>query len=174
MHVDSHQRGTSLAHSSGCIRNMWRRCLLRTSAGFRPLRWRETSRRNFPMPRMAAIVEEVDGTSAERAHASTGPSIPSPRGAQKMSWAGRDVGCGRVTEADVGSTFTLAGWVHRYRNLGGVCFLDVRDSSGLLQVLCSLSLCSITFQNKLDQTFSPCRTVNLRNVLCYHCRVLSL
>ena len=36
-----------------------------------------------------------------------------------MSWKGRDRGCGTLTEADIGSSFTLCGWVHRQRNLGG-------------------------------------------------------
>jgi aspartyl-tRNA synthetase len=41
---------------------------------------------------------------------------------------------GGLTAADAGATFTLAGWVHRRRDLGGLYFLDLRDRSGLLQV----------------------------------------
>ncbi len=37
----------------------------------------------------------------------------------KMSWEGRDRGCGTLREDDVGSSLTLCGWVHRQRNLGG-------------------------------------------------------
>ena len=76
-----------------------------------------------------------------------------------MSWKGRDRGCGSLTEADIGSSFTLCGWVHRQRNLGGeqdpspaasylsmlilmqniiafhagLCFVDLRDSTGIVQ-----------------------------------------
>src|SRR5690242_15210593 len=38
----------------------------------------------------------------------------------------------RATDAD--KAITLAGWVHRVRNLGGLVFLDLRDRAGLLQV----------------------------------------
>jgi aspartyl-tRNA synthetase len=41
---------------------------------------------------------------------------------------------GALTAADVGATLTLAGWVHRRRDLGGLFFVDLRDRSGLLQV----------------------------------------
>jgi aspartyl-tRNA synthetase len=41
---------------------------------------------------------------------------------------------GHLTEADVGRTLRLMGWVHRRRDLGGLLFLDLRDRSGLLQV----------------------------------------
>lgn len=41
---------------------------------------------------------------------------------------------GILTEADVGRSLRLAGWLHRRRDLGGLLFLDLRDRSGLLQV----------------------------------------
>ncbi|MDD6460956.1 MAG: aspartate--tRNA ligase, partial [Bifidobacteriaceae bacterium] len=40
-----------------------------------------------------------------------------------------------VTEDVVGQTVTIAGWVDRRRDHGGVAFLDVRDASGLVQVV---------------------------------------
>ena len=43
--------------------------------------------------------------------------------------------CGAITEANVNTTVTIYGWVHRRRDHGGVIFLDVRDREGLLQVV---------------------------------------
>jgi len=43
--------------------------------------------------------------------------------------------CGQVTEALVGQEVEVVGWVHRRRDHGGVIFVDLRDHSGLLQVV---------------------------------------
>ena len=42
--------------------------------------------------------------------------------------------CGLVDEALIGQTVTLAGWTDVARNLGGVCFIDLRDHEGIVQV----------------------------------------
>ena len=44
--------------------------------------------------------------------------------------------CGLVTEAQLGQTVSLCGWVHRRRDHGGVIFIDLRDREGLVQVVC--------------------------------------
>jgi aspartyl-tRNA synthetase len=43
--------------------------------------------------------------------------------------------CGEVGESAIGSTITVAGWVHRRRDHGNLIFIDLRDRSGLLQVV---------------------------------------
>ena len=43
--------------------------------------------------------------------------------------------CGEVNEHLVGSSVSVAGWVHRRRDHGGVIFVDLRDRSGLLQIV---------------------------------------
>jgi len=42
---------------------------------------------------------------------------------------------GTLTVANVGETVTLAGWVARRRDHGGVAFLDLREASGVVQVV---------------------------------------
>src|SRR5450830_1868344 len=44
--------------------------------------------------------------------------------------------CGLVTEALLGQTVTLSGWVNRRRDHGGVIFIDLRDREGYVQVVC--------------------------------------
>ena len=41
---------------------------------------------------------------------------------------------GSLRSSDAGKEITVAGWVHRVRNLGGIVFIDLRDRAGLLQV----------------------------------------
>jgi len=43
--------------------------------------------------------------------------------------------CGQVSEHLIGQVITVAGWVHRRRDHGGVIFVDLRDREGLLQIV---------------------------------------
>ena len=47
----------------------------------------------------------------------------------------KDTNCGEPRESTVGSLITVAGWVHRRRDHGNLIFIDLRDRSGLLQVV---------------------------------------
>ncbi|AJA48286.1 aspartate--tRNA ligase [Clostridium pasteurianum DSM 525 = ATCC 6013] len=47
----------------------------------------------------------------------------------------RTVMCGELRENSIGNTITAMGWVQKKRNLGGLVFVDLRDRTGLLQVV---------------------------------------
>ena len=47
----------------------------------------------------------------------------------------RTHGCGQLNEDLVGQSVTLCGWLHRRRDHGGLSFIDLRDRSGLAQVV---------------------------------------
>jgi aspartyl-tRNA synthetase len=57
-------------------------------------------------------------------------------GAGSFAMAMRSHYCGLVTEALLGQTVTLSGWVNRRRDHGGVIFIDLRDREGSVQVVC--------------------------------------
>ncbi len=55
--------------------------------------------------------------------------------AESMQGLKRTCRCAEVTEAQIGSVVTLMGWVQKSRNKGGIIFVDLRDRSGLMQLI---------------------------------------
>lgn len=47
----------------------------------------------------------------------------------------RDTWCGQVLGDKVGGQVRLSGWVHRRRDHGGLIFIDLRDRTGLVQLV---------------------------------------
>ena len=61
--------------------------------------------------------------------------------AESMSGLKRSCRCAEVTEANVGQEMTLMGWVQKSRNKGGIIFTDLRDRSGIIQIIFEESDC---------------------------------
>ena len=55
--------------------------------------------------------------------------------AESMKGLHRTCRCAEVTKEMVGSKVTLMGWVQKARNKGGIVFVDLRDRSGIMQLI---------------------------------------
>ena len=61
--------------------------------------------------------------------------------AESMMGLKRSHRCTEVTNADIGREVTVMGWVQKSRNKGGIIFVDLRDRSGILQIIFEESDC---------------------------------
>ncbi len=64
--------------------------------------------------------------------------------------------CGEINDVPEGTRVTLFGWVQRRRDLGGLIFIDIRDRTGIAQVVC----------NPEDQPRAHAVAHTLRGELC--------
>ena len=43
--------------------------------------------------------------------------------------------CGQINEANIGNEILISGWANKWRDHGGVVFIDLRDRSGIVQIV---------------------------------------
>ena len=55
--------------------------------------------------------------------------------AESMRGLHRSHRCTEVTKEQIGQEVTLMGWVQKARNKGGIVFVDLRDRSGIIQLI---------------------------------------
>ena len=68
--------------------------------------------------------------------------------AESMQGLKRTHRCAELTAANVGETVTVMGWVQKNRNKGGLVFVDVRDRSGIIQVVFEEGSCDTALIEK--------------------------
>jgi len=66
---------------------------------------------------------------------------------EKMGDLRRTHRCGELSLANLDSNVTLMGWVQKRRNLGGLIFVDLRDTTGLVQIIFDESINKDAFLN---------------------------
>lgn len=63
--------------------------------------------------------------------------------AESMQGLKRSHRCTELSKQNCGETVTIMGWVQKNRNKGGIIFVDLRDRSGLLQIIFQEELCGV-------------------------------
>ena len=86
---------------------------------------------------------------------------------ETMQGLHRTHGCGTISEQEVGKEVVLCGWVERRRDHGGLIFLDLRDRSGVVQVVASPDHNVESFHKAEDvrNEYVLCVRVRLQNVM---------
>lgn len=71
--------------------------------------------------------------------------------AESMAGMKRSHRCTEVTTANIGENVTVMGWVQKSRNKGGIIFVDLRDRSGILQIIFEESDCGAECFEKAEK-----------------------
>ena len=71
--------------------------------------------------------------------------------AESMLGLKRSHRCTEVRTENVGETITVMGWVQKSRNKGGIIFVDLRDRSGILQIIFEESACGAEYFAKAEK-----------------------
>lgn len=74
----------------------------------------------------------------------------------------RTCGCGTLRKEDAGRTVTLIGWVNRRRNFGSLVFVDLRDRSGLVQIVFDEKTADIIRDVRNEYILQVAGTVSVR------------
>lgn len=71
--------------------------------------------------------------------------------AEAMKGLKRSHRCSEVSGSEIGKTVTVMGWVQKQRNKGGIIFVDLRDRSGILQIIFEESECGSVHFEKAEK-----------------------
>ncbi|KAJ4782411.1 Aspartate--tRNA(Asp/Asn) ligase [Rhynchospora pubera] len=85
------------------------------------------------VPRPLSLIPSCTTSTSTTTEALHEPDT-SPAKLSPLNWVRRSANCGDLGERDVGKRVTLCGWVALHRIHGGLTFLNLRDSSGIVQI----------------------------------------
>ena len=71
--------------------------------------------------------------------------------AESMAGLKRTHRCTEVSSANIGENVTVMGWVQKSRNKGGIIFVDLRDRSGILQIIFEEKDCGTAYFEKAEK-----------------------
>ncbi len=71
--------------------------------------------------------------------------------------------CNEINESLIGQEVQLCGWIHRYRDHGGVLFIDLRDSKGIVQLVFNPELAELF---SLAETLRSEYVISVRGTVC--------
>ena len=71
--------------------------------------------------------------------------------AESMAGLKRTHRCTEVSSANIGESVTVMGWVQKSRNKGGIIFVDLRDRSGILQIIFEEKDCGTAYFEKAEK-----------------------
>ena len=128
-----HRLPTTMATHAATLRSASRA----PSAGSRVCASTHARARVTATPRKLGWTRGVVTARAVEASESSAADAQSASGVlpERLSWPARSHGAGTLRASDVGSSVTLCGWVDKQRDMGGLVFADVRDHTGLCQIV---------------------------------------
>ena len=71
--------------------------------------------------------------------------------AESMAGLKRTHRCTELSSANIGENVTVMGWVQKSRNKGGIIFVDLRDRSGILQIIFEEKDCGTAYFEKAEK-----------------------
>ena len=71
--------------------------------------------------------------------------------AESMKGWKRSHRCGELSTKNIGEDVTVMGWVQKQRNKGGIIFVDLRDRSGILQIIFEENDCGTSAFEKAEK-----------------------
>ena len=84
--------------------------------------------------------------------------------AESMQGLHRSHRCTEVSNQNIGETVTVMGWVQKRRNLGSLIFIDLRDRSGILQLVFNEESVGKEGYEKAERLRSEFRIAFLKNI----------